>query len=318
MADLRRDRGQIILIAAFALAITFVAIALVVNSAIFTENLATRSDQSDGSYVLQTRHEVEQNVGDVVEYANRNNLSALNESIINSVQNITTQSGLANAQRGRVVSVNVTEDSQNAGERIIQNSSANREYRSSSRNGDWKLASSVDGIRAVHFNVTDKGKLSTSEESAFHFVLDGTSRNWNMTIYKDAPSSDDMKVTVTNGSTSATCTREVTKSFFEIDVTRGQFAGSPCHALSYSNGDRMWIDGRLSNYEVRFTNGSQIAGNYSMVIDGDSLDSSFNSTSGPPPHNLDAIYGLKVNYTFETADVTYNTSVRVAPGEPHG
>ena len=36
MADLNGDRGQILLIAAFAMSVIFIALALVVNGAIFT------------------------------------------------------------------------------------------------------------------------------------------------------------------------------------------------------------------------------------------------------------------------------------------
>ena len=39
------DRAQLILVGALALAVTLVGIALVLNSAIFAENLATRSNQ---------------------------------------------------------------------------------------------------------------------------------------------------------------------------------------------------------------------------------------------------------------------------------
>ena len=49
MADLKGERGQILLIAAFALAVIFIALGLVVNGAIFTENLASQGDASGGS-----------------------------------------------------------------------------------------------------------------------------------------------------------------------------------------------------------------------------------------------------------------------------
>ena len=46
MADVTRpNRGQLLLVAAIALGILFVALALILNTAIFTENLATRSSR---------------------------------------------------------------------------------------------------------------------------------------------------------------------------------------------------------------------------------------------------------------------------------
>ncbi|MEF8907354.1 MAG: hypothetical protein V5A13_05805, partial [Haloarculaceae archaeon] len=53
--DPDRDRGQIILVTAFALAVAFVALSVVINGAIFTQNLATRGDTAGGGDALQQR-----------------------------------------------------------------------------------------------------------------------------------------------------------------------------------------------------------------------------------------------------------------------
>ena len=71
MANLRDDdRGQIILVAAFAIAVIFVSLALIVNSAIFTENLASRGETAGSDGALSMRAMVETNVGDSMEAIN--------------------------------------------------------------------------------------------------------------------------------------------------------------------------------------------------------------------------------------------------------
>ena len=64
------DRGQMIIVAAFVLAVSIVALALILNSAIFTQNLASRSGSSGTTEALAERSSVEQGVGDLMYHLN--------------------------------------------------------------------------------------------------------------------------------------------------------------------------------------------------------------------------------------------------------
>jgi len=88
------DRGQIILIAALALAVTFIGLALVVNSAIYTQNLASRGEVAGSNDALEMRAMVETNVGQGVTAANRYNHSsqtALETGLRESMGTVSTQ-----------------------------------------------------------------------------------------------------------------------------------------------------------------------------------------------------------------------------------
>jgi hypothetical protein len=317
VAHLRRDRGQIILIAAFVLAITFIAIALVVNSAIFTENLATRSDGNDGGNALQTRYEIEQNVGDIIEYVNRHNHtshSALATSATESVVNLSVQSGIQNAQRSRVVSVDVISGSAVNGTRLVQNNRT-REFLNASDIpadiDDWHLAEDVEQIRAAQFNVTEVE--ANSESDAFRFIVNDSSDSWEMAVY-DPPAPYTIAVTRGDG-TQATCTASSLP--FTIDVTGGAVSGDPCHALSYTNETRMIVGDGVSNpYTVRYENGDEIEGNYSMVVGDDAVVKQDNFDGNTSLDYTDATYSLTVSYSYESSNTVYNTTVTVAPGEP--
>ena len=71
MADMSastRDRGQMILVGAFALSMTFVALALLLNSAVYTENLASRSIDAGASEAIEFREEARAATVGILEY----------------------------------------------------------------------------------------------------------------------------------------------------------------------------------------------------------------------------------------------------------
>ena len=71
MADVsRRDRAQMVLITSLLIASVFVGLALVVNSAIYTENLATRETSSDTTESLEHVQLVERDLQKLVDRSN--------------------------------------------------------------------------------------------------------------------------------------------------------------------------------------------------------------------------------------------------------
>jgi len=321
VADLSgpRDRGQIILIAAFALGVVFIALALVINAAIFTENLASRGETTGASDALQYRQEVEDNVGTLVGFANYYNdssQSALEDAVSDSIANVSVQGGRQSADTGAVVSVSAisSTSSPEFGTRINQSDSSTFEGTSLS---NWIVVTDVSDVRAVRINVTDISQLDGNEETAFDFVLeDSSGTEWNMSVFD--PAGSDLAVRVDTPDNTARCERSVPDTHATIDVTGGTVAGEPCHALTDSGGQEMHIGTGVSpDYTIRYRNGSQIEGNYSMVVDegvGFGLGSDFPATS-TDPDSSEAIYNLSVSFTYQKADLRYETRIRVAPGE---
>ena len=64
--DGRRDRAQLMLVTALALAVVLVVLVLLVNTAIYTENLATRGVDVGADDALEHRAAVVDGVGGVV------------------------------------------------------------------------------------------------------------------------------------------------------------------------------------------------------------------------------------------------------------
>jgi hypothetical protein len=61
-----------ILVGAFALAMTFVALALLLNSVVYTENLASRDSDGGASEAIEYRSEAETSVSGIIGYVNTN------------------------------------------------------------------------------------------------------------------------------------------------------------------------------------------------------------------------------------------------------
>lgn len=320
------DRGQIILVAAFILAVSFVVLALVVNSAIFTENLATRGDVAGSSDALEYRHEAEQSVGAIVRSTNANNntdQSYLRENATQSVDNIKMMGGYQQSELGRVV--NVTYKSETMGYRIAQDNSTDRSYTSYQNAPTWKLAEDIDATRDFRMRIN---WTESDLNSPFVVDLNDSTESWNMTVRESA--TDEIQVEVDHPSSpSRTCERDVTgQETVTIDVTDGVVADEPCPALTRaSDGTAMWLgEGLSSSYTIEFQDGDEIAGTYSMVLDVSEADIdpaaathveeiSQDENISDPPYYTDALYSVVVAYKYRTHAVAYETAIDVAPGE---
>lgn len=308
MADLD-DRGQIILIAAFAMAVMFVSLALVVNSAIFTENLASRGETSGSDDALVVRYEVEQSVGGAVAHANTYNTSSdatLEANVTDSVATIGESLANQQAATGKVVTV----DGPTAfdhGTRIRDNASGGSDFRNASGGAtiqqDWRVASDVDRMRAFRMNV--------SSASGFQVNLSETAGSDTWRVEVDESGGEFVVTVHESGTTVGDCTTTGSPNYVTIDVTRSLVAGEPCPHLQFARG----IDGQ---YDVLYNDSDDVVGNYTMVVDGTPASANLGSSTGasPDPYETNALYSATVTYRYDGPAIVYDTKVRVAPGEP--
>ena len=329
------DRGQIILVAAFAIAVVFVALALIVNSAIFTENLASRGETAGSEGALSMRAMVEENAGESLEAVNRQNdtdEAALEDRFASSVANISDQTARQQARTGRVVTVEVLPSTFTDGRRIVQNDSGTF---SAGSDTDYAVATGVErvaggnGTRAFRINATDIA--ATDNSSAFVVEVNrsgatGNDHSWRAHIYRNGTDTVHVRTVRDNGTTTETAdcevTRPATSSTFRVDVTDGTVAGEPCDALGTTTDGLNFHFGAGTDpsltYDIYFRNADQIRGNVSMTVhDGGlvSLPSTGLFGTGQP-FDSNAVYDVSVRYTYATSDLRYETDIRVAPGEP--
>ena len=324
------ERGQLLLIAAFIVAVSFVALALVVNSAIFTENLATRDDVAGSEDALDHRHEVEQSIEETINEINQNNTilddystSNLDTPVRENIEQIATQTGLQQTAQGRVV--NITLDGAETGKKIAQDS--NRTFSNKTgKKENWIIAENVNRTRNFRINITEPPSEELSGDPFTIEAKEGTVLGdpaWRLEIGND-PSSSDVEIRVSYGSLSTLdaeieqCTREFDE-YMIIDVTAGTTDGEPCHALTQkSDGTPMWFANNiaiLSDYDIEFKNGNVTSGTYSFIIDeGDPEDDNLGNPNDDEPYWKHAIYSARVSYAYYTDDVGYSTKIGGAPG----
>ncbi|PSP84633.1 hypothetical protein BRC83_05240 [Halobacteriales archaeon QS_1_68_17] len=304
MADLD-DRGQILVVGGFLLAVVFVALALILNSAIYAENLASRTEATDGDRALQYRSEVRAGTGAAIEHANQyDNTShaTITRNVSNGVADFSDLSARHAAVTGRTTNVSLLGTTN--GTRIEQR--ANRTFTNNSSEGNWTVVEDVSNTRKLRMNV------SAIHDDGYQFVAnDSIPREWYLNV-TGTNASADVEIRDGAGNTYECPSGAASVSVpFWINVSEGTVAGEECAGLVFAEnvGDP---------YEVTIDNGSDLQGNYTMIVDNESLSQSptddYNSTGGSP-FVEPAMYNVSVELTYESPELFYRDQIRVAPGE---
>jgi len=320
MADLRPPgsdregkRGQLLLIAAFIIAVSFVVLALIVNSAIFTENLATRDDVAGSQDALEYRHEVTQNIAEIMREINQNNSVPTAFSQPN-VDDIGEQGGLQQSSLGRVVDVEY--NGRADGTKIAQDFQREFTNNASGDSSDWVLARDVQRTRGMRLNVTDTTPLASTLLDGFRLRVNDSNDEWEMSIHDSG--TGDVIITTNPPNASQRACRRTFDGYLQIDVMRGTAGGEPCHALTRrTDGTPMWFATDVEDdYQISFENPTRINGTYSFIMQGTPVDPVNNyGTPEEGPYIWNAIYSLDASYSYHTTSVGFETTVRVTPAE---
>jgi len=290
----RSDRAQIILVGAFALAVVFIALALVMNAAIYTENLATRSESAGTADAAAFQRSTTTVAEDVFQYAhevNDSDYAGLERNVTDGIEaydNVTrTQQASGNQLTG--VSVASTTDGTN----ITDNES---DFQSPSNTDDWTLATGVTQTREFRLK-TDTLNFPSTEE--FRVVADDAS-TWYLNISAEGTG---YEVGVNDSGTYTQCATPSIQAI-TVDFSNGTVNGNSCAAL-----DLHEVSGP---YALKFENSSTVTGAYTVIVDS---DETYTSPDSDDPTTEPVLYSMEVDMTYWTSELRYETSIRVAPGE---
>lgn len=312
----RSDRAQLLIVSAFALGVLFVALALILNSAIFTENLASRGETTGGDDAITYQQSLERGVGEVLTYENQNitGTGVSRGTIESRVRTGAADLGAVltrhSAKNGATSTLSVTGSTDGT---LLRQTDNSRAFTDASGTDDWTLATEVNDTRAVRLNVT-RSEISPCTRFADCFSLSVTdgSDEWSVSIND----SSGVTVAVENSTgTKEACEPAATPNVV-VDVTAGTVDGEGCPALNFT-------DTPDTDYAIEYENGGQIGGTYSLVVDNSSINPAVSSsytddpTTGEPAATP-ALYDIVVEYDYQTAEVNYSSTGRVAPGEPDG
>jgi hypothetical protein len=315
VADLRGDdRAQVLLVAGFVLAASFVALTLVLNSVIYTENLATRGSDAGGGEAIAYRNDIVDGLEGVVESVNRNGSSrtAIRDDLSRAV--VSTGRRAEQFQVLRGISANATLASINWGTRIGQNRTTGNFSNATTPSSadvasDWTVATGVDGTRSARINVTDSAELALESNDPLQLqVTDGTP--WTLRLFKNNSAGTTTAIEVDPPSgPSRVCSAGQDPT---IGLTAGTFNGTDCPALEYG-------EDVSKPYTIAVENGRQFQGTYSLVVDEviDSADIEYDNYGTAPdvPFALPAVYEATAHVEYQSTSLSYATDARVRPGE---
>lgn len=319
MANLSRrgtSRGQLLLIAAFALAALFISLALILNAVIYTENLATRTESTTSDAIAHTQT-VEQGTLDLLRYVNEHNTSK-NPDDYSDIEDL-YRTGFGDFTNGSVryrlthgVVIGDTRVDELRGTWIKQRN-ASRNFTNENAAPKWSpVNGSANGARSFRIEVTDTGPLD--DASPFTVTAwDSSSDTWKLEI-------TDSNVRVTDADGTDQCSIGSPPSApIWINVSAGTVAGTPCDTLDFGS-DLGTID------EIQFENADNIQGNYSLMVNKrvSNVDDPTRDVrpivASPPntPFTEAALYGAVVEIDYERTTLVYQTEIRVVPGEKNG
>lgn len=318
-------RGQLVLVAALGLAVTFVALALLLNTVIYAENLATRGSDVGSGEAVAYQQAAEAGAAGAVAHANEHNHPSYDAAVSRVRSDVGRWSGEAgvyatlDSSAASVALVNVTN-----GTTIAQDQHG--AFADDDGNADWRLAADVTGVRAFELNASRSSLHARSGpfpdaatlrgSGVFRLNATNGSHTATVAVFHDT-SSGDVTVQVVNASGSLAGTCAVDADNATIDLTAGRVGGADCDALD--------VPGVEGSFEIAYDNGDRIEGVYGLVVDaerGDVVaalpDDPFASYGSGVPYAVPAVYDATLTVRVETPELSYEGNVTAAPEEGVG
>jgi hypothetical protein len=320
MANLseRSRRGQILLITGFALAVAFIGLALVLNSVIFTENLATRSESTTTSDAITHANSIEDAAEGLVEYVNTYNTTnsssydSVGQNLTRGFENVSTVATQHQLYDGRVVNDTLLRYDNGT---VIRQTNESRSFTDDDGTREWEpIGSNANDVRKFRIHVFDAGdELDGSDDTPFNVTLTDTSgQEWRMNISENPglPGlTTDHFVGVETPGGGYTCEATDLDEFW-VNVSAGTVAGSECPDFDFAEG-LSTID------EIEFNNGEDINGTYRLLVNKSfgSVNSGPYATGTGQPYIQPAVYAADIRVAYNSRVTSYETDLRVVPGE---
>jgi len=312
MADViesgRLERAQLLLVTALALAVILVTVALLLNAAIFTENVATRDTTADGPEAIELRGEIVQAIGEAIETENREGSGnpAAVESDIEATEPLVDRE---RAREGTIATLSHDPNEIETG-KLLRYNDSNGGQRAFSAAGthNWTLVDNMGLARAFTVEVEpDTLNETTAESSGDVFGVrfsNATEGDETLHIYKDEQDDHLAVARAVDGETpERLCGIEHGGASVDIDITGDRLSTDEavvdCHRT-------LWPEYKPDSIE--FVTIDEEEGTASVTVDDEDAESDIEGTA--------AVYSATVDISYQTTDLTFETAARIAPGEP--
>ncbi len=310
------DRGQLLVIIALLLGVVFVMLAVVVNSAVFAENLATRETvdtQRSSAYTAGIEPAVAARY-DRTNAAGVGTAPGARTAFDDSLRTWADQRSDVAAKEGGLFRADWTT---HVGWRLRQAADGAFGPADAPDAADWTLATGARNVSTFELDVTRESLHDGADTGAFHVVVDDGTTTWEIYLHRNA-SNDEIRVSRGDPSSpTAQCSRSTDRAV--IDVRNGTVAGTDCGALDQPAS----LDGPL---DVAFRNvqddgTAQVEGTYTIVVNGsDAIATNatdhparFNLSDGDPPTAAAVVYAVEYEASYDGGEIDHRRTVRYAP-----
>ena len=306
------DRGQLILVTGLTLAVLFVAVVLLLNTVIYTENLATRGVDAGGAEAIEFRDNTAEDLAGILDREHRNRSSSdVSDDFNESAETYARTVADLRARDGVIARVNVPDTE--PGHFVAQNETEAGFRNMATPDGsaaNWTVVSGVHRTRDYQLTV-DSASLSDDASDAFTIVADGAAEDWSVTLSNGSAGAIDVRVRNATIDNSVTVSHEGIENV-TIDLTAGTVDGRQLPGPVWAGGVQRDAE-PYDAYDIRYENGDNATGTYSFVVDERDGTSPLDGSSRP--YVVDGIYGVDVDIRHRTPELTYRDAVRIAPGE---
>jgi hypothetical protein len=294
----RDERGQLVLVTAVAIAALLVLVAVLLNSVVYTENVATRDTTADDARAAQLyRVAAVEAVAGITERANRDGASPA------EFRGNVTKWGDLRARHAALsgASARVTVVSAPNGTRIFQ-ANATRAFTNASGASSWQLAAGIETVENWRMVVNETSLVTVSSpttptpeaDGAFHVTVTDGSAIWRAFVYHDGT---DVVVQVEeNGALGPPCPVPTENGTATVQLA----SDATCSSLDFEG-----VVG--APFDISYGDGSNATGTYSLVVDqyrDDVIDGDF-ATDGGSPSLAYHFSDVHIDITYTTANLEY-------------
>lgn len=306
------DRGQLLLVAAIAIALLLSVLALTLNTAVDGGVHVAQSTESLRSErgALQYQTSVRRGVGGLLPTVNAGAVEYddLHRTLDEGVTNWSDLSKPAYARDD--VSTNASLTAVDFRTRIVQDDPGG--FTDATGAADWTIASNVSDVRGYEMNVSGDRLVETADCStgAGCFVLSvaGAGGEWRLTVGK--PTNTSVRVTVTDGVVTDVCT--ATRTPVLINVSAGTVDDGTGTCSFTTVGQSTQVD---PPYTLTYHHAGNVSGTYALDVNGRvtggtiAADGRYGTTGSP---RLEPRIGsATVAVRYRSADLTYRTAIQV-------
>lgn len=318
------DRGQLLIVAGLVMAVSLVALVVLLNATIYGENLATRGVEGADREAADVRATAVGGVGELIDATNRaepRNHTVANDTVVAGVADLDRRMARSDADRGGTVHL-ATDGSQ-----LTRGTYVTTDGNATSLSNDtnataYTFAGGINRTRGFTLELEADELANTTasnaSDDAFHVGFDGSALPNGREVYVYRNGSGD--VVVATGSDGGTPTVRCSVAVDPGDAVRldltGERFGLADERLEGNRCVGVWPTELVTpadSYAIRLANA-------------DAADGTATATVRPRPTGADpdadhdgtspAVYDATVDLRYRTADLRFETTVRVAPGEP--